>query len=90
MADNRYIVGDEGFFPERNIPLCIDGRYSILCAILSVLNSCFNRRNNKPGDIIITFQSDSCIFEGYPVFQKAWNEAIKELMKNRWLIRMPV
>lgn len=87
MADNRYIVGDEGFFPERNIPLCIDGRYSILCAILSVLNSCFNRRNNKPGDIIITFQSDSCIFEGYPVFQKAWNDAIKELMKNRWLIR---
>ena len=70
-----------------DVPSCIEGRYSLLCAVLSVLRASMNQRDSNPGEIIITFQSDQHIFQGYHVAYRMWKELITEALKNKWEIQ---
>lgn len=70
-----------------DIPPLIAGRYSILCAMLSVLQTAVDSQSDLPGEIFMTYQSKSHLFSGYPVLYKLWNNLLSEALKRNWKVR---
>lgn len=79
----------DGGFPVKAacIPSCIEERYSILNAVLSVLQSSIHQQDNGPGELMVTYQSYPAIFEGYPALYEIWESLITKALKKKWEVR---
>lgn len=69
-----------------DIPSFIEGRYSILCAVLSMLRTMLTDSGPNPREITIACQGDSHLFSEYPVLYDLWVKLLTQALKRKWKV----
>jgi hypothetical protein len=67
-------------------PGVIKGRQSVLYASISLLRAAAKSKQIKKGDVIITFQSDSYIFDGTPELEASFEKELSCTLENGWRV----
>jgi transcriptional regulator with XRE-family HTH domain len=68
------------------IPKVVNGRKSLLEAIIAMLKNELEDDTSEDRVIYLTFQSERDTFDGYPELHQSWHETVIEAMNRGWTI----
>ncbi|AOZ91793.1 helix-turn-helix domain-containing protein [Paenibacillus crassostreae] len=75
-------------FPTEHIPKVIQGREGILKAAIAMLKEALEDSSiEKSGELLLTFQSERDLFEGYPELRRYWYETVVQALNSGWTVK---
>jgi transcriptional regulator with XRE-family HTH domain len=66
------------------VPAIVKGREAILHAYIALIKAARECRNLRKGKIILTFQSESHPFDGYPKLEEYWRSNLCAALEEGW------
>ena len=75
-------------FPTEHIPKVVLGREGILKAAIAMVKEALDDQSvGKSGELLLTFQSERDLFEGYPELRRYWYETVVQALNSGWTVK---